>query len=127
MEKKRGRPTQREAPPFGQRLAALRNKQGLTQNELAQQLGMTQKAIDFYERRSEKPSIRLLIDLSKIFGVSTDELLGLKSTKNLPAKTGPTPLLDSAVHRLKKLPKSKQQTVLAMLEGLLDRETSKAQ
>ena len=124
MRKKLGRPPKKEAPAFGKRLANLRSTQGLTQADLAEQLGMTQKAIDFYERRSEKPSIPLLIDLSRLFGVTTDELLGLRpTTADLPVKTGPAPLLDAAVNRVKDLPKSKQQTVLAMLEGLLARET----
>ena len=122
MKKKIGRPTKKDAPLFGQRLAALRVKSGLTQVELAKRLGMTQKAIDYYERRAEKPSIELLVALAEVFSVSTDEILGLKGKGNHPQKPGPTSQTESAIEQIGKLSKSKQQTVFAMIEGVYVKE-----
>ena len=116
-----GRPPTKKAPPFGQRMAALRKRSGLTQVELAERLGLTQKAVDYYERRAPKPSIELLLNLADVFHVTTDELLGLNGTTGAIAKKhGPASDLEQKLEQVKQLPKSQQKTVLAMLSGLVE-------
>jgi DNA-binding XRE family transcriptional regulator len=51
------RPPTKEAPIFGQRLAALRRAKGLSQTQLAELLDITRKMIDYYERRAGNPSL----------------------------------------------------------------------
>lgn len=58
-----------------------REKKGLTQNELADLLGVSQQTISKYENGTREPDIDTLINLSRIFNVSIDYLLGL-STDN---------------------------------------------
>ena len=116
---KLGRPAKTEAPPFGRRLATLRTRYGLTQRELAERLSVTQKTIDYYERRARKPSIELLVKLAQAFDTTTDELLGLPPKAVLPAKPGPAPQLEQRLEQLRKLPKAQQKTVLVMIDGLL--------
>lgn len=61
---------------IGKRIARLRKENNLTQVELADQLGVTYQAISNWERGDSMPDIAKLSDLSKIFDVSIDELLG---------------------------------------------------
>lgn len=62
---------------FGERLAALRNKKGLTQSELADNMGIQRVTIAKYETGQRAPSIDHLINFAEYFQVSTDYLLGL--------------------------------------------------
>lgn len=119
--KKRGRPTKTDAPDFGNRLAKLRKQNNLTQIELGEKVELTQKAIDYYERRASKPSIELLFKLSQVFGVTTDELLGLSPNSQSNSKPGPISQLEQRFEQLKQLPKTQQKTVIAMLDGLLEK------
>jgi len=61
---------------FGQRLTELRKKQGLSQEELAQQLGTQGPAIGRYERGTAKPTIEVAAKIAKLLGVSLDYLVG---------------------------------------------------
>lgn len=61
---------------FGNTLKALRLKKNFTQAQLAQKLGLTKSVISAYETGLRLPSYDVLINISKIFDVSTDYLLG---------------------------------------------------
>ncbi len=63
---------------FGKILKDLRKQNGMTQQQLADRLGVTKSVVSFYELRERTPSPDVLIRLSDIFHVSTDYLLGLK-------------------------------------------------
>ncbi len=54
----------------------MRKARNLTQKELAEQLGVTDKAVSKWERAVSSPDISLLIPLAEVLGVSTGELLG---------------------------------------------------
>ncbi len=60
---------------FGEFLYALRKEKGMTQAELANLLGITNKAVSKWETGEAMPETSLLVPLSKIFQVSVDELL----------------------------------------------------
>ena len=60
---------------FGDFLYALRKEKGITQAQLAQELGVTNKAVSKWETGEAMPETSLLVPLSKIFGVTVDELL----------------------------------------------------
>ena len=72
-----------ESLNFGKILKELRQKSGLTQNQLAEQMGVTISLISFYELQERVPSPSVLVKLSTIFHVSTDYLLGIDTTKRL--------------------------------------------
>ncbi|MBQ2062604.1 MAG: helix-turn-helix domain-containing protein [Oscillospiraceae bacterium] len=61
---------------FGERIAAYRKEQGLTQEGLAQQLGVTNQAVSKWESDQCCPDIMLLPALADVFGVSIDALFG---------------------------------------------------
>ena len=63
---------------FGQRLIALRKARGLTQVQLAQVAGVTQRAISYYETGGGFPPAPVVADMARALKVSADELLGIK-------------------------------------------------
>lgn len=62
---------------FNVRLKQIRQKNNLTQSELADVLGLKPTAISNYESERNEPSFEKLIVLSKYFDVSCDYLLGV--------------------------------------------------
>ena len=68
---------------FSLRLRELRKQKHITQQQLAEQVGLTKAMISAYETASRYPSYDSLIRLASVFGVSTDYLLGLKNEQSL--------------------------------------------
>lgn len=72
---------------IGIKLQELRKQHQMTQENLAEQLDVTRQVISKWERDQSVPSTEIIIELSKIFGVSTDYILGVEqndaSDKNL--------------------------------------------
>ncbi len=68
---------------FGTRLKELRKQNGLTQQQLAERIGVTKSVISFYELRERAPSPDVLAKLSYVFHVSTDYLLGIERNKTV--------------------------------------------
>ncbi len=66
---------------FGEFLYSLRKEKGMTQAELAEALGVTNKAVSKWETGEAMPETGLLLPLSRIFGVTVDELLEGKRTE----------------------------------------------
>ena len=62
---------------FPDRLKNLRNKYGYTQASLAKKLSITRSSINAWEMGLSAPSTPFLVELSKLFHVTTDYLLGL--------------------------------------------------
>ena len=60
---------------FGTRIFNLRKGKGLSQQELADLLGVTNKAVSKWENGDAKPAINQLIKLCKIFNVSLEEIV----------------------------------------------------
>ena len=60
---------------MGARIAALRRKAGMSQAELARQLGCSASAVGMYEQGRREPSADTIVALSEIFEVTTDYLL----------------------------------------------------
>lgn len=58
------------------RIAEERKKLGLSQEELANKLKISQKSISKYEHGARRPSYETLLAMASLFGVTTDYLLG---------------------------------------------------
>ncbi len=67
---------------LGQRISTLRHKKELTQDELAEKLGISPQAVSKWENDQTCPDISLLPLLAKILGVSVDELLSGKTSES---------------------------------------------
>ncbi|MBU1044738.1 MAG: helix-turn-helix domain-containing protein [Candidatus Omnitrophica bacterium] len=66
---------------FGKRLAQIRKAKGVTQAELGNKIGVSQRVIAYYEKETTYPATHLLIPIAKVLKVSVDELLGIKQIK----------------------------------------------
>lgn len=73
---------------FGEKLCKLRKEKGLSQELLAEQLGTSRQAISKWENHQGFPEIEKLLQLSDLFGVSTDYLLKDESTHKTEDKPG---------------------------------------
>ena len=60
---------------FSDKLIALRKKAGWSQEELAEQLGVTRQSVSKWEGAQSVPDIDKILQLSHLFGVTTDYLL----------------------------------------------------
>lgn len=60
---------------FGENLAILRKRKGLSQEQLAEKLNLTRQTVSKWELNQSTPDINLLLQLSDIFQVSTDYLI----------------------------------------------------
>ena len=63
---------------IGKRIFELRKETGYSQVNLAKEIGVTQKAIDFWEKEINEPKATYSFKLAKVFNVSSDYLLGLE-------------------------------------------------
>lgn len=60
---------------FAEKLIALRKKQGLSQEQLAEQLNVSRQSVSKWESQQSLPETIKIIQMSEIFGVSIDQLL----------------------------------------------------
>ncbi len=89
---------------IGEKICQLRKDRGMTQEMLAEQLVISAQAISKWERGIANPDIELIPRIAKLFGISTDELLGLSTPK---------------------VPESELEKRVASLERLLEMLTAK--
>lgn len=68
---------------LNEKIKELRIARGLTQVELASDLGVTKQCISNWENNNIQPSIDMLIKIATYFSVTTDFLLGLDSKKQI--------------------------------------------
>ncbi len=62
---------------IGQRLVDLRKQYQLTQQQVAERIWVNKASISAYELGTRQPSYEVLIKLARLYGVSTDYLLGV--------------------------------------------------
>lgn len=60
---------------FGDKLASLRKKQGMSQEQLADRLGVTRQSVSKWESGSSMPELSKLISISDLYSVSVDYLV----------------------------------------------------
>lgn len=67
---------------LGKRIVANRKRLGITQDRLAEQLGVTAQAVSKWENDQSCPDITMLPKLAEIFGISADALLGISTPES---------------------------------------------
>jgi transcriptional regulator with XRE-family HTH domain len=103
---------------FGDRLAEIRRSRGMTQTQLGEAVGVSNRVIHYYEQSDSQPPGAMLSDLARALGVSTDELLGLKPVKErMSARTA---RLIKRLQKVEELPAADQRALLKMLDALLE-------
>ena len=71
---------------FSINLRFYRRKKGLSQESLAERLGVSTRTIQFLESGTNLPSLSLAIKIAKVFEISLDELLGLNGFYDIGLK-----------------------------------------
>lgn len=103
------------------RIAELRKEKHLTQTALAIKLNVTQNMISFYESEKNEPSLSTLIEMSKIFGVSVDYLIG---NSNIPYKAenimidSATPMIADLLEIFKSLNNNEKQQAIGAIKAI---------
>jgi transcriptional regulator with XRE-family HTH domain len=100
---------------FGNRLRALRIEDGMTQDQLALEIGVTKGAVSQWELGVNEPDLRSVIAIREVLGGSLDDLIcGSGSpTSNVAL---PTTREIALLQRLRALPAEKQAAVLALFD-----------
>lgn len=102
---------------LGKRITALRKEYELTQAELARQLGVSQQSIFEYELGDRRVQLDAVPKLLDVFGVTCEQLLGLRPLQPLPkARVSPAELRH--VERLRSLARSDRRVVVRVTEAL---------
>lgn len=102
---------------LGKRIATLRREHHMTQQQLADALGIAQQTLAHYEVARLRVPASMLPTLAEIFKVPVDELVGYVTRSR--AKRGPAPKLQQQLERLAQLPKPQQRIVMQMIDGVL--------
>ena len=96
---------------IGEQIKKHRTQKGLTQQNLADQLFVTAQAVSRWENGEVEPSLNTITQMAKIFGVSTDEMLGIEGAAEKKPEDTPK------AEKKKKEPHEKEQgPVLALCE-----------
>jgi transcriptional regulator with XRE-family HTH domain len=111
---KTGRPSKQERPAFGQRLHALREAAGLSQRQLADKLGMSQRAYSHWERRPVALRPEQLQSLATALNIPVGTLLANGEIKR--RGSGPAGKMRQLFEAASKLPRSKQEKILDILQ-----------
>lgn len=66
---------------FGDKLKTLRTSQKLTQQQLADRIGVAKSVVSYYESGDRYPSYDVLVRIAHVFHTTTDYLLDVKKEK----------------------------------------------
>ena len=114
-----------ERQTTGQRIAELRRKSGMSQEDLGKACGVSRQSVSKWESDAAFPDIDNLVLISRLFSVSVDELLGLPVRDSASAEQ---PLQDVLEKYSASLQKDRRRNrcligILAALLGLLSIHT----
>jgi transcriptional regulator with XRE-family HTH domain len=113
----------RRASP-GALLVKPTKERGLTQVQLAEAIGSSQRAVSYYENHASYPAADIVIALAGPLGVTTDELLGLRSPKRsvrAAAQEAESRRLRRRFQLVEDLPEKDQRAVLRCIHSLASR------
>jgi transcriptional regulator with XRE-family HTH domain len=122
-----GRPAKKERTAFGERLYNARIAAGLSQQQLADKLDLSQRAYAYWERHPVALRPDQLEQLAVALNVSVSDLIGEKEKEEKKRGTGPTGRMKQLFEQANDLPRSQQQKIAAVLEAFIsqNRQTTK--
>lgn len=112
-----------ERTGFGPQLAALRKAAGYTQQELAEEIGVSRRVIAYYEAESQHPPAALLVDLARALNVSTDILLGVAETPRRTTKASSR--LERRLKRIETLEPRARRQLVQLIDTFIEAEEIK--
>lgn len=76
---KTGGKEQMKKQTLGMMISSLRKEKGMTQLQLAEIMGVTDKAVSKWERDLSAPDVNSIPKLAETFGITVDELMQVKT------------------------------------------------
>jgi transcriptional regulator with XRE-family HTH domain len=112
-----------ELSNFGARLKKLRLERGFTQQELANEINVSQRVIVYYERETNHPPSDLLPSIARALDVTVDELLGLTAAKKKKASPSSlSPRLERRLQQIESLNSKNKRQLLQIIDTFIERE-----
>jgi len=108
---------------LGKRIAKLRKAQSMTQQQLAEFLGISQQTLAHYEVGRLRVAASMLPALAKALDVSVEALIG-EQTAATQSKRGPMSKLQRQVEQVSQLPRAKQKFVMEMLDTVIQQQAN---
>lgn len=112
-----GRPSKRKRTALGTRLSVLREQAGLSQQAVADALGVRQQVVAYMERQAATLRPEHATALAKLFKVSVSELLGEQAPK--PRGTGPVGKARQVFEEVSTLPRHHQDQIVKVVTALV--------
>jgi transcriptional regulator with XRE-family HTH domain len=112
-----GRPAKTKRTEFGERLYLLRQQSGLSQQQVAARLGLTQRAYAHWERNPVALRPDQLLKLAEVLNASVEEMIGSREKRKRGA--GPAGKMRRLFEAASKLPRSQQEKIAAVLEAFI--------
>lgn len=103
---------------LGRRIAEHRKALGLTQTDLAQELGVAQQTMAHYEGGTARIAAAMLPTVARVLGVAIEELIGMPAKRGIH-KRGPQPKIALQLQQIEALPKAKQRAIAQVLDSVL--------
>lgn len=105
------------------RLRQLREAAGISQRELARQIGQDQSNVRFWETTGKIPRSDVLIPIAQALGVTVEELLGRPKPRRAKPAGG---RLGEVFEKAAKLPRRQQAKIVEVVEAMVDRQLNTA-
>jgi transcriptional regulator with XRE-family HTH domain len=105
---------------LGARIAAQRKTQAITQVELAEKLGISQQAMNSFEKGRRRVPVSLLPVIAQALETTLDALIAHDAAPAVaPKKRGPAPKLQQQLERIQSLPAAEQRAIVRVLDSVL--------
>jgi transcriptional regulator with XRE-family HTH domain len=112
-----GRPAKSKRAPLGERIAALRERAGLSQTQLAAKLGLGQQTVAYWERHASTLKTEQIKAIAEALQAAPEEILGMSAPK--ARSNGPAGKLRQVFERASQLPRNQQKHVVRVIEDTL--------
>ena len=103
---------------FGARLRSLRDEQGLSQNQLADRIGLHLSQLSRIEREASTPTAETLIALARALHTTTDALL-IGERPNEPKQPIRNVRLLERFQKLEAIDRDEQETAIKLIDALI--------
>lgn len=106
---------------LGGRIAAQRKAQGITQVELAETLGVSQQAMNSFEKGRRRVPVSLLPVIAQTLHTTLDALVAHDAAPAAaaPKKRGPQKKIRQQLERIEALPPAKQRVISEVIDSVI--------
>ena len=104
------------------RLKLLRNEREISQQALADAIGVSQQSVNKYENHAVEPDIKTLMAMARFFGVSTDYLIGATQVREPAQKITAgelTPAEQTLILNYRRLSVKRRECIFTLAEELI--------